>query len=595
MRKLFLGIFLLLIFPGFARAQSTKPNFVIIIADDLGYGDVGVYGQTKIKTPNIDKLAAQGLKFTDFYANSSVCCPTRASFFTGRYSKRVGIDEIIQLTGASSTLGIASSEVTLPEAVRPGGYSTKLVGKWHLGHQSQFNPTLHGFDSFYGVLYSNNYSDGLIPLYRDTSVIESQTDQRYLTSKFTQEAVGFVDTHKTQPFFLVLSYTAPHVPLFANPGWVGKSAGGMYGDVVEEMDWGIGQVVAKLDQLSLSGNTLVFFVSDNGPSIYNDADGGSPGPLYCGKGSYFEGGIRVPAIARWPGKISPGSSTITPAVLFDLYPTLIKLAGLSLPTGKVMDGHDIGSLLFGTGVRPDDDFGFTWLGQTRAVRMGKWKLLTQYSGGQAWMDECGAAAHPVLLYNLDIDPGEKTNLASQFPKVASFLNTEAITFQSSLASSSNHPPIARFTAVPSASNPRTITFNASPSTDKEGSVSSYNWDFGDNSTGTGSQPLHTYAANGTYTVTLRVTDGGSLSDGTIQDMVVSGNSITPTKTPTKTPTPSTSKPGDANGDNLVNGLDYLIWLSHFGQNVSGPVNGDFNNNGVVNGADYLIWLSNYGL
>jgi arylsulfatase A-like enzyme len=538
---IFIWIFTSLVFtPG--KAQETKPNFIVILADDLGYADVGVYGATEIRTPNIDILAQGGTRFTSFYSNSAVCCPTRAAFLTGRYSNRVGIDNVITLTGPPSTNGIKDSEVTLAEVLKTLGYTTTLVGKWHLGHLPEYNPTLHGFDSFFGLAYSNNYNEGKVPLYRNTEIIEQETDQTLLTHRFTQEALDFIDLNKTRPFFLYLAYTAPHVPLYAHPDFVGKSQGGLYGDVVEELDWGVGQVMDKIQSLGLSDNTLIVFSSDNGPWIYQGENGGSAGPFYCGKGSYFEGGIRVPFITRWPGRIPAGRVLDNYGAFFDLYPTIINLAGGTIPPDKVIDGNDITGMLLGNGGRSDDDIVFTFNSKNRAIRAGRWKFHPPYSGGYIWADECGSAAHPELLYDIINDPGETTNLASQKPAVVSFLKGELSAFRQSLGQPNNQPPLANFTTRVSPTNPKLITFDASNSSDKEGNLKNYNWNFGDGKTGSGKIINHTYTNTGTYIITLKVKDAGNLTDGIITDITLGSPSSTPTPTSTTSPTttPSTT-------------------------------------------------------
>jgi arylsulfatase A-like enzyme len=489
------------------------PNFIVILADDLGYGDLGVYGAEEIKTPNLDQMAAEGVRFTAFYSNSTICTPTRTAFLTGRYSSRVGLDFIIPLTGAGSDEGLPASEVTLPEVLKSAGYATAIVGKWHLGHQDPYNPTLHGFDTWFGVPYSNSYNDGNIPLYRDTQIIENPVDQNYLTQRYTEEAIAFIEDHAASPFFLYLPHTFPHVPLHASPDFLGTSAGGLYGDVVEEIDWSVGQILDKLANLGIDENTLVIFTSDNGPWIFQGEAGGSSGPFYCGKGSFFEGGVRVPFLARWPGIIEPGRVVDNFAVTFDLFPTIINFAGSSFPLDRVLDAQDIGGLLKGTGQRADDELIFTMEQLPQGIRAEEWKLLLEYGGGPGWMAECGAEPHPLLLYNIRDDPGETTNLASQYPGLVDYLEGEISAFQESLAQPDNHPPLANFVSIPDGDNPRTISFDAGTSFDADGNLISFEWDFGDGTSGSGIQVIHTYAEYGKYEVTLTVEDDGGLSDG----------------------------------------------------------------------------------
>lgn len=513
-----LALLALLPFPHQGRSQPAKPNFVVILADDLGYGDLGVYGAEQIQTPNLDAMADEGLRFTNFYANSTICTPTRAALQTGRYAIRVGLDFVIPLDGPGSQKGMPSSEITLAEALKGAGYATAIVGKWHLGHQDQFNPTLHGYDTWFGVPYSNDYNNGNIPLYRDTQIIENPVDQDTLTQRYTQEALNFIEENAGTPFFLYMPHTAPHVPLHVSPAFKGQSPAGLYGDVVQEMDWSVGQVLAKLKELGLDQNTLVVFTSDNGPWIYQGADGGSPGPFYCGKGSFYEGGVRVPFIARWPGMVQPGGVVDDLAVLFDLYPTLIRLAGAAVPADRVIDAQDISGLLFGNGVRNDDEVIFSLNDNLRAIRAEDWKLLLAYSGGQAWMDECGAAPYPLTLFNLREDPGETTNLAAQYPQVVAYLQGELAAFQASLSLPGNQPPLAQFTIYPTGENALEMRFEAQASSDPDGQLVSYQWEFGDGSSASGEQVTHTYNVPGEYIVTLKVEDNAGLEDGSIRTL-----------------------------------------------------------------------------
>jgi arylsulfatase A-like enzyme len=532
MRKLLLLIvglaqLLPLAIPTPTSAQDDQPNFVIILADDLGYADLGIYGSEKIKTPNIDAMAAEGVRFTGWYSNSTICTPTRAAFLTGRYSSRIGLDIGIPLTGPDSQTGLPQDEITLPELLQQAGYATGIIGKWHLGHLEQFNPTLHGFDSWFGVPYSNDYNNGNIPLYRDTQIIENPVDQQYLTRRYTEEALQFINDHSGGPFLLYLPHTSPHIPLHASPEFVGKSEAGLYGDVVEELDWSVGQVLAELEKLNLAENTLVIFTSDNGPWIYQGEDAGSSGPFYCGKGSFFEGGVRVPMIARWPGKVAPGRVVPNLAATFDLFPTLIHLAGAEVPADRTIDGQDIQGLLFGSGPRDDDEIIFTYDQELRGVRAGEWKLLLAYSAGQAWMDECGAAPHPLLLYRIATDPGETANLAAEYPEVVDFLQGELDAFQASLVQAGNQPPIGNILFSVIGKDPFIVQFDARSSSDRDGSLVSYTWKFGDGSTASGQLVSHTYAKPGEYIATLLVEDEGGLEDGEIVTVRMAQNSFLP--------------------------------------------------------------------
>lgn len=520
MLALTLALLALMPFPPLGRSQSAKPNFVVILADDLGYGDLGIYGAEQIQTPNLDAMAVDGVRFTSFYANSTICTPTRAALQTGRYAIRVGLDFIIPLDGPGSQAGMPSSEITLPEVLKGAGYATAIIGKWHLGHQDQFNPTLHGYDTWFGVPYSNDYNNGDIPLYRDTQIIEYPVDQDTLTQRYTQEALDFIDENASNPFFLYMPHTAPHVPLHVSPAFEGQSQAGLYGDVVQEMDWSVGQVLAKLKELGLDQNTLVVFTSDNGPWLAKGDDGGSPGPFYCGKGSFYEGGVRVPFIARWPGMIQPGGVVDDFAVTFDLYPTLINIAGAAVPADRVIDAQDIRGLLFGEGGRNDDEVIFSLNDNLRAIRAEDWKLLLAFPGGGEWMGECGAAPYPLTLFNLRDDPGETTNLAAQYPQVVAYLQGELAAFQDSLSQPGNLLPLAQFTIYPTGENALEMHFEAQASSDPDGQLVSYQWEFGDGSSTSGEQVTHAYNAPGEYIVTLTVEDNAGLSDGSIQTLLL---------------------------------------------------------------------------
>jgi arylsulfatase A-like enzyme len=515
------GLLQLLIFPfpNIAYSQTSQPNFIVIVADDLGYGDLGIYGAEEIKTPNLDLLASEGVRFTSFYSNSTICTPTRAALLTGRHPSRVGVDNGIPLTGPDSKKGLPGTEVTLPEVLSQEGYATAIIGKWHLGHQDQFNPTLHGFDTWFGVPYSNDFNNGDIPLYRDTEIIENPVDQHYLTQRYTQEALAFIDQNSTTPFFLYLPHTAPHIPLHVSPEFEGVSEGGLYGDAVEEIDWSVGQILAELKDLGIEDNTLVIFTSDNGPWTYQEENGGDQGPFSCGKGSFFEGGVRVPFIARWPGQITSGRLVDALAVTFDLFPTLINLAGAPLPEDRVIDGQDISGLLSGAGQRNEDEVVFSLDQKMRGIRADEWKLLLEYPGGPDWMDECGSAPHPLLLFNILSDPGETTNLAAEFPELVNYLQGEISAFEESLAHPDNQPPVADFGSLPVGVS---VHFEADASFDIDGSLVSYEWDFGDGATASGVEVNHTYTTFGKYIVTLTVEDNEGLRDGKIKSIQVGG-------------------------------------------------------------------------
>ncbi|MCE7066636.1 sulfatase [Dyadobacter sp. CY326] len=398
-----------------SHAQSTpqkgKPNIVIILADDLGYGDIGAFGATDIRTPNIDNLAAKGLKLTSFYSTSPVCSPTRAALITGRYPKRMGIDHVFF---PESFTGIPSDEVTIAEALKGNGYTTAIFGKWHLGHHKQFLPLQNGFDEYYGIPYSNDMQG--VAYLRGNDVDSIKVNQKYTTKTYTNEATRFISQNKNKPFFLYVTHNMPHVPIYASPEFEGKSKHGLYGDVIEELDWSVGEIVKSLKANGLEENTLVVFTSDNGPWLIFDIEGGSAGPLRQGKGTTFEGGQRVPTVAYWPGKIKPGSVYEDLATQLDLYPTIISLTrSQKTQTKKPLDGEDISPVLFGTGNRKGTEFAYYSNGIIEAFRQGDWKLRLPQAEVKL-NDITIVPASDTLLFNLKNDIGEKNNLVKTNPE-----------------------------------------------------------------------------------------------------------------------------------------------------------------------------------
>lgn len=397
-----------------AQAQNhRKPNIVVILADDLGYGDIGTFGATDIRTPNIDGLAANGIKLTSFYSTSPVCSPTRAALITGRYPRRLGIDHVFF---PESFTGIPPEEVTIAESLKGNGYRTAIFGKWHLGHHRQFLPLQNGFDEYYGIPYSNDMM-GVVYL-RGNDVDSIKVNQKYITQTYTKEAVRFIDQNKDKPFFLYITHNMPHVPIYASPEFEGKSKRGLYGDVIEELDWSVGEVVNALKKNGLEENTLVVFTSDNGPWLIFDVEGGSAGPLRQGKGTTFDGGQRVPAVAYWPGKIKPGTVYYDLASQLDLYPTIISLTGSQkTQTQKPLDGEDISPVLFGTGKRKGDEFAYYSNGIIEAYRKGDWKIRLPQKDVKAGNAVIVPAAD-TLLFNLKNDIGEQHNLLKTNPTKA---------------------------------------------------------------------------------------------------------------------------------------------------------------------------------
>jgi len=448
-RRLFEGCLLALISFGLLQAattqaatrRATSPNFVILFADDLGYGDLGCYGHPTIRTPNLDRMAAEGMRFTDFYSAAPVCTPSRAALLTGRLAVRSGLcSDTRRVLFPNSAGGLPAEEITLAEALKTKGYATACIGKWHLGHRPQYLPTQNGFDSYFGLPYSNDmdrvadsklgqavFLDPKIdywqvPLMRDESILERPANQATLTRRYTEEAIQFIRRNKTRPFFLYLPYTMPHVPLFASEKFLGKSRRGLFGDGVEEIDWSVGQILDTLRREKLADITLVFFTSDNGPWLTFNEHGGSAGLLRDGKGSTWEGGMREPGIAWWPGKIKPGAVSHELASTLDLFPTFLALAKAPIPSDRVIDGVDLSPILFGTGKSKREVFFYYRDTELFAIRKGPFKAhyLTQTGYGVPKPEK----HDPPLLFHLGHDPSEKHNVAKNHPDVLADLARE---------------------------------------------------------------------------------------------------------------------------------------------------------------------------
>jgi arylsulfatase A len=415
--------------------DARPPNVVIVFTDDQGWGDIGVQGARGFSTPHLDRLAREGMRLTDFYVPQAVCSSSRAALLTGCYPNRLGI---VGALGPRDRHGIHDEETTLGELCRSRGYATAIFGKWHLGHHPRFLPVRHGFDEYFGLPYSNdmwpkhptagkNFPE--LPLIEGDRVIATNPDQSKLTAQYTERAVRFIERNRERPFFLYVPHTMPHVPLAVSERFRGRSARGLYGDVLEEIDWSVGEILAALDRLKLTDNTLVVFTCDNGPWLSYGNHAGSAGPLREGKQTAFEGGVRVPFLARWPGKIPAGTQSREPAMTIDILPTIARLIGAELPA-RPIDGIDIGPLLRGepqTG-SPRGALYFYWLTRLDAVRSGKWKLHLPHD--YMTPDPPGADATPgpmvkktigLSLFDLENDPGESMNVADQNPKVVADL------------------------------------------------------------------------------------------------------------------------------------------------------------------------------
>ncbi|MGI8784713.1 MAG: sulfatase family protein [Acidobacteriota bacterium] len=415
-----------------ALAQQRPPNVVLIFTDDQGYADVGVFGAKKFRTPNLDRMAREGVRLTSFYTAQPVCSASRAALLTGSYPNRVGIHGAL---GPTARHGIHANEKTLAEIVKERGYATAIYGKWHLGHHPPFLPQRHGFDDYYGLPYSNDmwpkhptskFPD--LPLIEGEKTLELNPDQSRLTTSYTERAVRFIEKNKERPFFLYVAHNMPHVPLFVSQRHKGKSRSGLYGDVIQEIDWSVGELLKALKRHGLEKDTLVLFTSDNGPWLSYGEQAGSAGKLREGKGTTFEGGVRVPFIARWPGRIAAGSVSDEPVMTIDVLPTVARLTGGRLPDHKI-DGKDVWSILSGDSkARSPHEALFFYYGQNelQAVRSGRWKLFFPHTYRTLEGRPGGRGGQPVdysnrkaglELYDLQSDRNETTNVADRHPDV----------------------------------------------------------------------------------------------------------------------------------------------------------------------------------
>lgn len=430
---------------------ARQPNVVLILADDLGYADLGCFGSSTIQTPHLDKLASEGVKGTSFYVSQAVCSASRASLMTGCYANRVGMQGALNHT---SREGLNPSEWTLPEMLKDKGYATAAFGKWHLGTRMMFHPMKNGFDEFLGIPYSNDntkYHPSLakemppLPLYDGLKVVETDPDQSLFTQRFTERAVAFIERHKAEPFFLYVPHVMPHVPIFASEKWRGKSGAGLYADVVQELDDSVGQIVDAVSRCGLGKDTLILFFSDNGPFLSYGNHAGSAKPLREGKLTSFEGGVRVPFIARWTGRLPAGLECAEPMMEIDLLPTLAALVD-GKTSEKKIDGQNILPVLEG-GASPHEALFFYSGDELQAVRSGSWKLhfthpyisvdgepgrdgkparfgqMKPKSITQSGIDGIATRHGYVVkqqktaLYDLSRDPGESEDVAAQHPEV----------------------------------------------------------------------------------------------------------------------------------------------------------------------------------
>lgn len=431
MIRFFLSLSLVILLSGLSHAAD-RPNFVIIFIDDMGYGDIGPFGSTVNRTPHLDQMAAEGMKLTSFYA-APVCSASRAQLLTGCYAPRVSVPGVFFPKGAK---GLNPAEHTIADYLSEAGYATGCFGKWHLGDQREFLPTRQGFDTYFGIPYSNDMGrvsteTGLKvhPLMRDEEPEELIEDeaQRRITREYTQEAIRFIESNREEPFFVYLPHTAMHVPLYPHPDFAGKSKNGVYGDWVEEVDWSVGKVLDALKRLKLEKNTLVIFTSDNGPWASKGDAGGVSGPLRGSKGGTLEGGVREPTIAWWPGQIEAGSSSDAIAGTTDLLPTLAALAGVELKADIVIDGEDLGPLLKGeTQQSPHDAWHYYKGTRLMAVRSGPWKLaLEPQSIGMGFKEQPEDIRTSGRLYNLEDDLGETNDVAAANPDIVARLQKVA--------------------------------------------------------------------------------------------------------------------------------------------------------------------------
>ncbi len=440
------------------RAES--PNLIIMFCDDMGYADIGPFGSEGYETPNLDRMAQEGMAFTDFHVGQSFCSPSRAALMTGCYPLRVGIPDNF---GPGSSTGLNPEELTIAEVLKKKGYATAIYGKWHLGHLPKFLPTRQGFDEWFGIPYSNDmwpyhpdprYNFPELPLMEGETVLNPSIqpkEQVQLTTWFTERAVDFIEENRKRPFFIYLPHPMPHVPLYTSSKYLGKTDS-VYGDVISEIDWSVGKILDALKENGIDDNTLFVFTSDNGPWLLYGNHGGSAGALREGKGTRFEGGFRVPCVMRWPAKIPDGSVCSELAGSMDLLPTLAAIVGTRLPQKRIIDGKDIRPLMYGeSGARsPHAAFYYFSPDGLVGVRSGRWKMLYPHNYNvplQPGMDgmhgKYGRKSIDLALFDLSADVGETKNLASQYPEVIEQLESLAEIARKDIGSRSKPGPNSR--------------------------------------------------------------------------------------------------------------------------------------------------------
>jgi len=420
-------------YSAYAERTAGQPNIIIILADDQGYADLGCFGAKGFTTPNIDQMAAEGVRFTDFYVAATVCTPSRAALLTGCYPKRLGLEKGVLFP--HSKTGLNPDETTIAELLKQKGYTTGCFGKWHLGHHKKFMPLKQGFDRYFGLPYSNdmavnvNFGSGKkihrknypeLPLFDQEKVIETEPDQHFLTKRYTEQACSFIRKNSDTPFFVYMPLSMPHVPIFASEAFAGKTKRGRYGDVIQEIDWSVGEILKTLKDIGQDKNTLIIYTSDNGPWLPYGKFGGSAAPLRNGKATTWDGGQRVPTVMWWPGRLPKGKVCDKLTSTIDLFPTIAGITGAEMPD-HIIDGKDILPLMTAPETAKSPHKAFYYYatnGKIEAVRSGKWKLNLKKSKG--WNPKKDGQFKPFLV-NLENDIGEKTNMATQNPEVVKTL------------------------------------------------------------------------------------------------------------------------------------------------------------------------------